>query len=150
MNIFSLVIIILVIQFSDSARVLGIFPVPSFSHQQMFQTIWKELTIRGHDVTVVSPDILNDSSLKNLTEIDMSYIYSGRASTKNLLKDTSMFIKVPYYHKIMKRSIVGVFENENVKNLIESRVDFDVLILQSIDPLLFAIAARYRVPIVGE
>jgi glucuronosyltransferase len=43
---------------ADSARILGIFPTPSFSHQIVFQTIMKALVARGHQVTVISTDPL--------------------------------------------------------------------------------------------
>lgn len=57
------------------ANILGFFGVPSISHQQVYQAIWKELSLRGHKVTVVTPDPLRDPSLTNLTEIDVSYSY---------------------------------------------------------------------------
>jgi hypothetical protein len=48
---------------SDGARILGIFPGPSFSHQLVFQTIMKTLAARGHHVTVISTDPLKVSHL---------------------------------------------------------------------------------------
>lgn len=59
------------------ANILGFFGVPSISHQQVYQVIWKELSLRGHNVTVVTPNPLNDPSLTNLTEIDVSYSYEA-------------------------------------------------------------------------
>ena len=43
---------------NDSARILGIFPTPSISHQLPFQAIMKALAARGHQITVISPDPL--------------------------------------------------------------------------------------------
>ncbi|CAG9854774.1 unnamed protein product [Phyllotreta striolata] len=54
------------------AKILGVFPFPSVSHQIVFRPIWKELSRRGHQVTVITPMPLHDSSLVNLTEIDVS------------------------------------------------------------------------------
>lgn len=48
---------------------------PSISHQVIFQPIWKELSLRGHKVTVITPNPLKDPTLTNLTEIDISYMY---------------------------------------------------------------------------
>jgi glucuronosyltransferase len=45
------------------ARILGIFPTPSISHQLPFQTIMKALALRGHEITVISPDPLKVSVL---------------------------------------------------------------------------------------
>jgi glucuronosyltransferase len=44
------------------ARILGIFPTPSISHQLPFQTIMKALAARGHEITVISPDPLKVSA----------------------------------------------------------------------------------------
>jgi len=41
------------------ARILGIFPTPSVSHQAPFQAIMKALAATGQQVTVVSPQSIN-------------------------------------------------------------------------------------------
>jgi glucuronosyltransferase len=43
---------------TQAARILGIFPTPSISHQLTFQAIMKALAARGHQVTVISPNPL--------------------------------------------------------------------------------------------
>jgi hypothetical protein len=43
---------------TKAARILGIFPTPSFSHQLPFQAIMKALASRGHHITVISPNPL--------------------------------------------------------------------------------------------
>ena len=40
---------------SESAKILGLFPMPSKSHMAVNAAIVKELAERGHEVTVVSP-----------------------------------------------------------------------------------------------
>ena len=40
---------------TKAARILGIFPTPSISHQLTFQAIMKALAARGHQITVISP-----------------------------------------------------------------------------------------------
>jgi len=46
---------------TQAARILGIFPTPSVSHQLLFQTIMKALAARGHQITVISPNPLKVS-----------------------------------------------------------------------------------------
>jgi glucuronosyltransferase len=43
---------------TKAARILGIFPTPSISHQLPFQAIMKALAARGHQITVISPNPL--------------------------------------------------------------------------------------------
>ncbi|CAG9860312.1 unnamed protein product [Phyllotreta striolata] len=59
----------------NCSRIFAVFMFPSVSHQVIFQPIWKELSLRGHQVTVVTPNPLKDQSLTNLTEIDISFTY---------------------------------------------------------------------------
>jgi hypothetical protein len=59
---FTLVVLLCTEFHCDCARILGIFPSPSFSHQIVFQTIMKALVARGHQVTVISTDPLKVSS----------------------------------------------------------------------------------------
>lgn len=40
---------------SETAKILGLFPVPAKSHMVVNSAIVKELAKRGHEVTVVSP-----------------------------------------------------------------------------------------------
>lgn len=58
-----------------TARILGIVPTPSYSHQVVFRPIWAELSLRGHEVVVITTDPMNNLSLTNLTEIDLHSAY---------------------------------------------------------------------------
>ncbi|KAF5306116.1 hypothetical protein FQA39_LY09094 [Lamprigera yunnana] len=48
---------------------------PTSSHQIAFRSIWMELLLRGHQITLITTDPINDPKLINLTEIDLSYSY---------------------------------------------------------------------------
>ncbi|KAF5275158.1 hypothetical protein FQA39_LY18665 [Lamprigera yunnana] len=61
--------------FGGCANILAIMPTPSYSHQVPFQPIWKELSLRGHQVTTITTDPVKDPSLVNLKEIDLSSAY---------------------------------------------------------------------------
>lgn len=65
---------------SDGARMLVVMPTPSHSHNLVYRTIYKELCLRGHEIVAFTPDPLNDSSLVNLTEVDIGYIYNHLAT----------------------------------------------------------------------
>ncbi|XP_068082930.1 UDP-glucosyltransferase 2-like [Anabrus simplex] len=67
-------LIILLCWHADGARILGIFPTPSVSHQMPLQVIMKTLVARGHQVTVVSPSPLT-VPLTNYTDVDISHSY---------------------------------------------------------------------------
>ncbi|GLH16132.1 UDP-glucuronosyltransferase 2B15, partial [Gryllus bimaculatus] len=59
---------------TQAARILGIFPTPSISHQLPYQAVMKELALRGHQITVISPDPLKEP-VANYTDVDISFSY---------------------------------------------------------------------------
>jgi hypothetical protein len=46
---------------TKAVRIPGIFSTPSISHQLTFQAIMKALATRGHQMTVISPNLLKVS-----------------------------------------------------------------------------------------
>ncbi|KAJ8966046.1 hypothetical protein NQ317_018127 [Molorchus minor] len=112
---------------AQSARILGVFQMPSVSHQCVFQSLWKELSLRGHEVTVVTPNPLRDPSLTNLTEIDVSYMY-----------------------EIMQRHGFQYFMSKELPIYNGSTVNFDLIIAQTyVSPILYTLSAKLNVPIIG-
>lgn len=63
------------LSFAQCANILFVTSFPSHSHQVMFQPVWKELSLRGHNVIAITPNPLRDESLTNLTEVDISKLY---------------------------------------------------------------------------
>lgn len=55
-------------KYSDSAKILGVFPFPSKSHHILGSALLKELAKRGHEVTMVSAFPL-DKPLKNYKDV---------------------------------------------------------------------------------
>lgn len=71
-----LIFSLLILSGAKAAKILGYFNVPSLSHHQVYQQIYKQLSLRGHEVTVITPKPLNDPSLTNLTEINVNISYA--------------------------------------------------------------------------
>ena len=73
---------------NEAARILAVFPVPSISHQVVFRPITQELTRRGHEVTVITPDpaFPKGGTPANLTEIDVHDI-SYNAWQEHFMKE---------------------------------------------------------------
>lgn len=135
------------------AQILGVFTVPSVSHQIMFQAICKELSLRGHNVTFISANILNDSSIKNLKEIDVNYVYDIHKMvdvSKILSKNNYLPSMVTNYYFMGRFPAEMVFEDPNFQDLYKSDEKFDVVLLQAFHPLTFAITTKFRAPIIGE
>ncbi|XP_072400619.1 UDP-glycosyltransferase UGT5-like isoform X6 [Diabrotica undecimpunctata] len=141
--------------FSQCLRILGIFPVPSYSHQIFFQPIWKELSLRGHNVTVVTPHPLYDSNLINLTEIDISFAYNvvSNYGWPNDFTNLSLTVlKVDYLFNLGNELTMEIFEYGPVHRHIDNHDEFDLLIVQlshNLNVLLYSLAYKFQTPIVG-
>ncbi|XP_077300685.1 UDP-glycosyltransferase UGT5-like [Arctopsyche grandis] len=58
--------------FSSGARILGIFPTPSISHQVVFRYFMEALARRGHHVVTMTTDpVKYEEKIPNLTQIDV-------------------------------------------------------------------------------
>ncbi|CAH1160040.1 unnamed protein product [Phaedon cochleariae] len=140
---------------AECARILGVFPVLSISHQIIFQPIWKELSSRGHNVTVITPNPLNDVFSPNLTEIDVSSSAKRCVDNTDIIKklDTtqSLFAKIMFSYHFLDYLITKELEQEEVSRLINSSETFDLILLQviGIQPLVFGFGGKYRSPIIG-
>ncbi|XP_049958458.1 UDP-glucosyltransferase 2-like isoform X3 [Schistocerca serialis cubense] len=70
----SLLLLPLLAHACSCARILGINPTPSISHQRPFLVIIRALAERGHHVTIITPNPM-EGPPPNTTQIDISFMY---------------------------------------------------------------------------
>lgn len=61
---------------TESARILGFFPMPAKSHQFVFRPILEELAKRGHEIVYVT-GFKYDQVPKGITQISVSFPKPG-------------------------------------------------------------------------
>ncbi|KAB0792728.1 hypothetical protein PPYR_14689 [Photinus pyralis] len=135
-----------------SARILAVIPVPSFSHQVVFHPLWKELSLRGHHVTVLTTNPINDPLLTNLTEIDLSFSYkfleeelgkiitSSQNPIKSLRASMDAFINV----------VDAQLRSPEVQKLIQDPFEhFDLLIVEYFLAAPVYFARKFKCPHIG-
>lgn len=146
-----LLVLMLLALHTESARILGVFTVASVSHQIIFQPIWRELSLRGHKVTVITPNPLRDPSLTNLTEIDISFQYKNLEDFKEIaskgMDHWSMMSQTqPIFENIMSK----LFERDEVLNFIkDNSTSFDVVLVEAVDPTTYVLSAKFKCPLIG-
>ncbi|KAF5287660.1 hypothetical protein FQR65_LT12189 [Abscondita terminalis] len=137
-------------QWGQCARILGVVPTPSYSHQVWLHPLWKELSLRGHQVTVLTTNPINDPTLTNLTEIDTSFSYRVLTdqlleiiNTRNPIKILELNIKV--FTKIADKQL----EHPPVKQLItDPNIKFDLLITELNGVSTMAFAKKFNCPFI--
>lgn len=115
-----------------------------------------ELNKRGHELVVVTTDPVNDPTLTNYTEIDVSYLYEGRTPI-NLIDErdglanwlTYMFKLSPLFHTNTEM----ILSHPDLMKLYRqnSQEKFDLILIEMLYwPALLPLANRFNVPIMGE
>ncbi|XP_072400614.1 UDP-glycosyltransferase UGT5-like isoform X1 [Diabrotica undecimpunctata] len=142
-------------KFVASIKILCIFMTPSLSNQIIFQPIWRELSLRGHNMTVITTNPLRDSALTNLTEIDLSSaydIYKAIKLSQQLSYKNSVISNLNFLFELTLKLLDHGVKNRRVQQLInDNTTNFDLLIMQSgyLFDLGKAFVRKYPVPIIG-
>ncbi|CAH1164481.1 unnamed protein product [Phaedon cochleariae] len=138
---------------TGSSRILAFPEFPSHSHHVIFNPIWRELSLRGHQVTVITPNPMNDPTLSNLTEIDVGSAYEvvrKKDFVKNMAKGRFIVKRLLFLHKMLSDCMEEEMQHEEFQQLLRLPSDhFDLLIVQTMHPLVYAIGAKFKAPIVG-
>lgn len=129
------------------ANILVFSHIPSVSHQQAFQVTSKELSLRGHQVTWVTPNPLKDPSLTNLTVIDVSFIY-GQGNFITAM-DSWYPILLSDLHVAMEKLLHDILTNDEVTKLWRQNQKFDLVIIEMYHPLVYALGTVFQAPIIG-
>lgn len=147
----SLVLAVWCISFTECARILAVAPLPSYSHQVAFRPIWKELSLRGHNVTLITTDPINNSSLSNLTEIDIhdvTYLIWRSSGIVPLLqkKETKRnpFTIIDKYMEVFDNLTAVIMEQKEVKQLLDSDTKFDLVMTEPLLLVGLGFADWYR------
>lgn len=138
---------------ADAAKILGIAFFPAKSHSNTFQPVWRELSLRGHEITVITPVPMRDPTLTNLTEIDISHIFgllqefdiSTGYSLENWIWDTIIYIKM-FLNAMMEK----LMSDPNVQKLIKGNAKFDLVILEPHHPVVYAFGHRFKAPVISK
>ncbi|XP_072746870.1 UDP-glucosyltransferase 2-like isoform X2 [Anoplolepis gracilipes] len=144
----------IVTPFLEAARILAIMPIPSYSHQVAFQSLWTALSQRGHELVVLTTDPLNDPSIKNLTEIDFHFNYKLLKGINHVeqMKYTWLSVERNYLFKFGHILTKNIYEHSEVRKLYEPKSDqkFDVVIIEALKtPGLYPLAYRFNAPFIG-
>lgn len=146
----------------ETARILAIIPVPSYSHQIPYRSIWAALSRKGHEIVLVTTDPINDPSLTNLTEINFHFNYEllrrlNIDFASNMLKGEMglNWIDITRTHlwSLAKDQAENIYKHPKIREMYvpDSDKKFDVVIVETfLSPSLYALAHRFNAPLIGK
>ncbi|KAL0810817.1 hypothetical protein ABMA28_010129 [Loxostege sticticalis] len=142
----------------NCARILGIFPVPSKSHQIVFQSYTKELAKRGHELVIISPDPFpNDTRPANVTDIDVSFSYAFAAKMmgrkdgplkRGVIMDADVVINTAFYLEMIK-IVVDQINSPAVQSLINDKNQkFDLIVVEGFYDYQLILSHIFKAPVI--
>lgn len=143
---------LLTIGAADSAKILAMYSVAMISHQRSLLSVSKTLSLKGHQVTSITTNPLNDRTLTNHTEIDISSLYDfvrKEPLTKILSIDGPFIKNIIRLRNAFLENAKHVFEIDAVQKLINSNETFDLVMVEAHDPIYFAFSWKFKAPLVG-
>lgn len=135
----------------QSLNILGVFPLPAKSHFFVFSPYLKELANRGHNVTVISY-YPQKEFLANYHDIDLGETSKPIEITHPLSKSLpfvfiSLTLLQSFSGPITCRMLL---DNEDVQNLWETRVNFDLVVVEQFNTDCgLALAYALKAPVIG-
>ncbi|KAK9881631.1 hypothetical protein WA026_017156 [Henosepilachna vigintioctopunctata] len=148
-----LFLVLMIFKFSDDVqgeKILAIIPSPFYSHQATFRPLWRELSRRGHEITLITTDLMEEN--ENITQIDYSKTYE--ILEKHQFKEffvkgysvSDIFVKV---FEIMDDLMDYQLTHPDLVRLIKNRKKFDLLMVEMLMPHFPILSVTFDCPFIG-
>ncbi|XP_075979930.1 UDP-glucosyltransferase 2-like [Anticarsia gemmatalis] len=141
----------------DSARILGVFPIPSISHQIVFRALTQELAKRGHELVIITPDpaLPKERPPDNITEIDTSEGYqwlaqfykdSGKDFKRGVVSDLDLVLS-GQTEKAMSELVTYQFDIPEVDQLLKDKSQkFDLILVEGFGDFHLIVTEIFKAP----
>lgn len=153
---------LLIVSYTDAARILAAFVFQAKSHYQMHNVLIKELINKGHEVTFITSNPINQDLGENYTEILIDPVYNYKPDVSKHFKtqgsqDYTDFSLVDFL-KLLE--IVGVKTTEHalkhpqvqeIFNRNDTHDVYDLLIVEQFYQEAFlALSYKYDIPVIAS
>ncbi|XP_065218991.1 UDP-glycosyltransferase UGT5-like [Planococcus citri] len=117
---------------SQCANILGVFPLKTRSHYNIYQPVMMELARRGHNVTVINPFPINTSQ-QNFTDIDTSECFYLQPNI--VMDDVQIILSNPFRltHLVISDGVEPIrrmLQCEKLKQFLQTNVSYDLVITE--------------------
>ncbi|KAG7196863.1 hypothetical protein KM043_014499 [Ampulex compressa] len=138
----------------NGARILGVFPYPSRSHQVIFRSFSMELAKKAHDVIIFTTDSGENVKRENYTEVNLHYVsdtFQKNMDFMQLSKDGlwAFINAVSDQSEIMSEAVLShpAMQRFILTNGTEK---FDLIVAQCLcNDAIYALSIRLNAPMIG-
>ncbi|XP_054084684.1 UDP-glucosyltransferase 2-like [Zeugodacus cucurbitae] len=139
-------------RFTESAKILAVFPFTGPSQYMCVQSYLKTLAARGHEITSVSA-FPQKSPLKNFRDITLINEYQDHDEFIISAIEEMSESKLNQLRTVRDYVIMGslsVLKNEEFQQLLRSDAQFDLIIIEVVcQDSLYGLGEHFRAPIIG-
>lgn len=138
---------------ASCARILAAVSTPSYSHQRAFRPLWRELALRGHEVVLLTTDLMDGKNLTNLKQIDLhdTYnVFNNFTSIFNLRESFRPFKMMRNLRDLFLKTMEVQLQHPEVQRIVSNQSEtFDVVIVEYLNPVTAALSTRFNCPFIG-
>ncbi|KAK6637113.1 hypothetical protein RUM43_010787 [Polyplax serrata] len=130
------VLLVSIVGLTRSANILVILPTPAFSHQSFYRTYLLGLHSRGHNLTVATPNPIQNPNMTGYREIDLNYAYAHLSEALVAAFGTSKLVRMnPAVYFLLATKVVDILCNkiladDNLMSLYRNNEKFDLLVIE--------------------
>lgn len=135
---------------SEAAKILAYIQLPHYSHQAIYRPLWKELARRGHEITLLTTDLMEDTP--NITQVDLSgaYGFIEKYSYFELYSNGSYFSFVIAFLNMFLEIFDYELSHPEVRKIIKGETKFDLIIAEILaTPIPAAFSKKLNAPFIG-
>ncbi|XP_030764407.1 UDP-glucuronosyltransferase 2C1-like [Sitophilus oryzae] len=120
----------------ESAKILGVFPMPGGSHYILASKLMKGLAEAGHDITIITPyklkDVPKNGTWKEVLMEGFVEDFQFRMKGEDLYEDSkrNSLEKIVSYNHLMLSWVNNTLYHPDVRKLINSGEKFDAVIME--------------------
>ncbi|KAG7196861.1 hypothetical protein KM043_014497 [Ampulex compressa] len=138
----------------NGARILGVFPYPSRSHQVIFRSFSMELAKKGHEVMIFTTDSGENVKSENFTEVNLHYVSDMFQKNMNFFQLAKEGVWAPVNTVYGQSDIMSeaVLSHPAMQRLISanSTEKFDLIVVQCfVYDAIYALSIRLNAPMIG-
>nr|UEN71105.1 UDP-glucosyltransferase 391B1 [Meteorus pulchricornis] len=135
-----------------AARILAVFPYPSYSHQVVHHALTTGLADRGHELIVFTTDPMN-KNISNYREVSLKFLYKGFTKQFNFVKLEGLWNLLYGVQQLAVTLSDTVLSHPEMQRLLSStqssdKIDLIIMSVMYWDALYY-LSDKFNAPLIG-
>lgn len=134
----------------EPANILAVVPSPFLSHQMTYRPIWTELARRGHNITLITTNLMETN--ENITQIDYSGnydLFKKIGLREAMVKNFSLVNIYRKFNEAADNFFEYQFTHPGLIGILETPNNFDLVMIEMLMPKWTSITHRINAPFIG-